>query len=239
MADQDLMRKRFPAVSIEAAVRFGSNEIRAGTRAPDFELPDLQGRRVSLSQFRGKSHVVLMFGNLTCGATVIQLRAGNPTMRSLYTRYRKKGFEFFLIYGRETHPGEFVPQPTSIDGRRNNALRLRKEEEVNFPILLDSIDNRVRNLYHGWSNGLFAVNKSGLLVYKAAWTYGPEVAQVLNDLSAWEKAEARSELVRYCYSERIVGLLRDRKISARVHRRAGPQASRDFARLLEEEGKRG
>ena len=239
MAEQELMRKRFSAVSIEAAIRFGTNEIRVGSLAPDFELPELQGRPVRLSQFRGKSHVVLMFGSLTCGATVTQLRAGNPTMRSLYTRYRKKGFEFFLIYSRETHPGELVPEPTSIEQRRHYALRLQKEEKVNFPILVDTMDNRVRNLYHGWSNGIFVVNKAGLLVFKSAWTYGPELSQVLHDLAAWERAEARTELVRFCYSERIVGLLRDRKISAGVHRRAGPQASRDFARLLEEEGKHG
>lgn len=238
MAEQDLMRKRFPAVSIEAAVRFGANEVRVGAQAPDFELPDLAGRRVCLSRFRGKSHVVLMFGNLTCGATVTQLRARIPTIRSLYTRYRRKGFEFFLIYSRETHPGEYVPQPTSIEERRRNAFRLKKEERVNFPILLDFIDNRVRTLYHGWSNGVFVVNREGLLVFTAAWTHGPEVAQFLNDLTAWEKAEARNELVRFCYSERIVGLRRNSKIGAAVHRRAGPQASRDFARLLQEESKR-
>jgi hypothetical protein len=238
MAKQDLMRRRFPAVSIEAAVRFGRNEIRVGNPAPDFELADLKGRGVSLRQFRGKSHVVLMFGNLTCGATVTQLRAGKPTIQSLCTRYHKKGFEFFLIYSRETHPGEFVTQPTSIEERRSHARRLAEEEKVNFPILVDSIDNRVRTLYHSWSNGIFVVNKTGLLVFKSAWTYGPEMVQVLHDLLAWERAEARNQLVRYCYSERIVGLLRDKKISAGVHRRAGPQAARDFARLLEEEGKR-
>lgn len=239
MAEQELMRKRFSAVSIDAAVRFGNNEIRVGGPAPDFELRDLQGRRVSLSQFRGRSHVLLMFGNLTCGATVTQLRAGKPTIRSLYTRYRQRGFEFFLVYSRETHPGEKIPQTTSMDERRRNALRLKKEERVNFPILLDSIDNRVRNLYHGWSNGIFVVNKDGLLIFKSAWTYGPEVAQFLNDLCAWERAEACNELVRFCYSERVVGLLRHTKISASVHRRAGPQAVKDFARLLDEEGKRG
>jgi hypothetical protein len=239
MAEQELMRKRYPAVSIDAAVRFGTNEIRVGALSPDFELPDLQGRRVCLSQFRGKAHVVLTFGNLTCGATVTQLRAGKPTIRSLHTRYREKGFKFFLVYSRETHPGENIPQTTSMDERRRNALRLRKEEKVNFPILLDSVDNRIRNLYHGWSNGIFVVNKDGLLVFKSAWTYGPEVAQLLRDLCAWERAEARNELVRFCYSERIIGLVRDKKISASVHERAGPQAARDFARLLEEEGKRG
>ena len=174
-----------------------------------------------------------MFGNLTCGATITQLRAGKPTMRPRYTRYRKRGFEFFLIYSREAHPGELVPQPTLIEQRRSNALRLAKEERMNFSILVDAIDNRVRNLYHGWSNGIFVVNKGGRLIFKAAWTYGPEVTQVLHDLSAWEKAQTRNESVRFCYSERIVGLLRDRRISAGVHRRTGPQASRDFARLLE------
>ncbi len=239
MTDGDLMRKRFPAVSIEAALRFGTNEVRVGNPAPDFELPDLQGRRVRLSQFRGKSHVVLMFGNLTCSATITQLRVGKPSVRSLYTRFRRKGFEFLLIYSRETHPGEFVPEATSIEQRRHYALRLQKEDKVNFPILVDSMDNRVRNLYHGWSNGIFVANKAGLLVFKSAWTYVPELSQVLHDLAAWERAEARNELVRFCYSERIVGLVRNRKISAAVHRRAGPQASRDFARLLEEEGKVG
>lgn len=46
MTGAELMRSRFSAVSIEAAVRFGTNEIRVGTPAPDFELPDLQGRLV-------------------------------------------------------------------------------------------------------------------------------------------------------------------------------------------------
>jgi hypothetical protein len=96
-----------------------------------------------------------------------------------------------------------IPQPTSSEERRSNALRLAKEEKINFPILVDAIDNRVRNLYHGWSNGIFVVNKEGRLMFKAAWTYGPEVAQVLHDLSAWEKAQTRNELVRLCYSERI------------------------------------
>jgi hypothetical protein len=74
---------------------------------------------------------------------------------------------------------------------------------------------------------------------KSHWTHGPELAQVLYDLLAWEKAQTRNELVRICYLERIVGLLRNKKISASVHRRAGSQAAQDFARLLDAEGKIG
>jgi hypothetical protein len=174
-------------------------------------LPDLSGKTVRLSAYRKKSNVVLMFGSVTCGATATQLRAGKPSIRSLYARYKKKGFEFFLIYTKEPHPGERIPQPTTIEERAKNAARLKQEENVNFPILIDTPDNAVRNAYRGWANGIFVVNKDGVLVFRSSWTHGPELAQVLDDLYAWEKAQARNELVRVRYSERIVGLVRNKK----------------------------
>ena len=202
-------------------------------------MPDLSRKTVRLSGYRGKSNVVLMFGSVTCSATATQLKAGKPSIRSLYGRYKKKGFEFLLIYTKEPHPGENIPQPTTAEGRLKNAVRLKQEEKVNFPILIDTPDNAVRNAYRGWANGIFVVNKDGVLVFRSSWTHGPELAQVLYDLLAWEKAQARNELVRICYLERIVGLLRNKKISASVHRRAGSQAAQDFARLLDAEGKIG
>ncbi|MBI4528783.1 MAG: redoxin domain-containing protein [Deltaproteobacteria bacterium] len=36
-----------------------------GTPAPDFTLTDLNGEKVSLSDFRGRKHIVLEFGNIT------------------------------------------------------------------------------------------------------------------------------------------------------------------------------
>ena len=120
-----------------------------------------------------------------------------------------------------------------------NAARVKQEERVNFPILIDTPDNAVRNAYRGWANGIFVLNKDGVLVFRSSWTHGPELAQVLYDLYAGEKAQARNELVRISYSERLVGLLRNKKISASVHRRAGHQAARDFARFLKAEGKIG
>jgi glutathione peroxidase-family protein len=238
MSDTEMLR-RFPAHRIEGALRFSEHKVRVGTKAPDFALQDLGGKTVRLSDYRGKANVVLMFGSVTCGATATQLRAGNPTIQSLHTRYKKKGFEFFLVYTKEPHPGENIAQPTTIKERVKNAARLKREEKVNFPILIDTPDNEVRNAYRGWSNGIFVVNKAGMLVFRSSWTHGPELAQVLYDLYAWEKAQARNDLVRVCYSERLVGLLRNKKISASVHRRAGPQAAKDFARLLEAEAKIG
>jgi hypothetical protein len=238
MSEKEMLR-RFPAHRLEGALRFSTHKVRVGTEAPEFALPDLGGKTIRLSGYRGKSNVVLMFGSVTCGATATQLRAGKPSIRLLYARYKKKGFQFFLIYTKEPHPGENIAQPTTIEERMKNAARLKREEKVNFPILIDTLDNAVRNVYRGWANGIFIVNKQGVLVFRSSWTHGPELAQVLYDLCAWEKAQARNELVRVCYSERVVGLLRNKKISASVHRRAGPQAARDFTRLFEAKGKIG
>jgi glutathione peroxidase-family protein len=234
MTEKEVL-SRFPAHRLEGALRFSAHEVRVGTEAPDFALPDLSGKTVRLSSYRNNSKVVLMFGSVTCGATATQLRAGKPSIRALYARYKKKGFEFFLIYTKEPHPGENILQPTTFEERAKNAVRLKQVERVNFSILIDTPDNAVRSVYRGWANGTFIVNKDGVLVFRSSWTHGPELARVLVDLQTWEKAQARNELVRVCYSERIVGLLRNKKISASVHRRAGPQATQDFARLLDAE----
>ena len=233
------MLARFPAHRLEGALRFSAHEANVGTVAPDFALSDLGGKTIRLSSYRGKANVVLMFGSVTCGATATQLRMGKPSIRSLHRLYKKKGFEFFLIYTKEPHPGENISQPATIEERMKNAAQLKQEERVNFPILIDSMNNEVRNAYRGWSNGIFIINKEGMLVLRSSWTHGPELAQVLHDLHAWETAQARNELVRMYYSERIVGLLRNKRISASVHHRAGPQAAQDLARLLDAEGKIG
>jgi hypothetical protein len=236
---ENKMLRRFPAHRLEGALQFSAHEVRVGTEAPDFALPDLGGKIVRLSSYRNKSNVVLIFDSVTCGATVTQLRAGKPSIRSLYSRYKKKRFEFFLIYTKEPHPGENIPQPTTVEERVKNAVRLKQEEKVNFPIFIDTPSNAVRNAYRGWANGIFVVNKDGVLVFRSSLTHGSELAQVLHDLHAWEKAQGQNELVRVCYSERLVGLLRNKKISASVHRRSRPQAVQDFVQLLDAEGKIG
>lgn len=39
--------------------------VQVGTQAPDFALIDLDGEKVSLSDFSRRKHVVLEFGNVT------------------------------------------------------------------------------------------------------------------------------------------------------------------------------
>lgn len=222
----------------EGALRF-RNEVSVGTKAPDFELRSLDDDLVRLSSYRGKSNVMIIFGSFTCGSTITQLRAGNPSLGSLYHRFKRKGFEFFLVYGVEMHPGEYVPRTTTFEQRLSNAERLRKEERVPFPIIVDGIANEVRKLYHAFTNPAFIVDRDGIIVYKSSWTWAPHLAQALTEIVACERIKARNEMVRMCYSEKLIGLTRNVKISAQVHRRAGPDAVKTFAALLSKERTKG
>lgn len=222
----------------EGALRF-RNELSVGTQAPDFELCSLDGDLVRLADYRGKSNIVLIFGSFTCGSTITQLRAGNPTLGSLYRRFKRKGFEFFLVYSVEMHPGEYVPRATAFEQRLSHAERLKKEEKVPFPIIVDGIGDEVRKLYHAFTNPVFIVDRDGAIVYKSSWTWAPDLAQALTEIVVCEKAKDKTEMVRMCYSEKLVGLTRSAKISAQVHRRAGPEAVKNFAALLSKEGMKG
>lgn len=232
MNDVERRLDRYVGHLAEGALEF-RNELSVGTEAPDFVLPSLDGGFVRLSRFRGKSNVVLIFGSFTCGSTVTQLRAGNPPLGKLFHRFRRKGIELFLVYGVEMHPGESVPRPSTFEQRVEHALRLKKEEKVPFPILVDGLGNEVRKLYHALTNPCFVIDRDGLLVYKSSWTWAPDLEQALAELVAWERAKAKNRMVRMCYSEKLVGLTRNAKISAQVHRRAGPEAVATFQALVQ------
>ncbi|WP_432711615.1 redoxin domain-containing protein [Pedobacter sp.] len=79
------------AKGIEAKIE-SQKIIEAGGPAPDFTKPDVNGKPVSLSQFRGK-YVLLDFWGSWCAPC----RAANPRLKELYAMYAAKGFEILGI----------------------------------------------------------------------------------------------------------------------------------------------
>ena len=80
--------------------------IEAGTAAPDFELPDQNGKRVRLSGFRGKSAVVVYFypKDDTSGCTVEACK-----FRDDFEKFQEAGAEVIGISDdSERSHGEFV-----------------------------------------------------------------------------------------------------------------------------------
>ena len=64
-----------------------------GTIAPDFSEPNIDNKIATLSDFRGKSIVLLDFWASWCGPC----RKGFKILKPLFNKYHKKGFEIIAI----------------------------------------------------------------------------------------------------------------------------------------------
>jgi peroxiredoxin len=69
-----------------------SRELKAGDRAVDFKMPDINGKMVGLSDFQGK-YILLDFWSSGCGPC----RLESPNLLRNYKEYRDKGFEIISI----------------------------------------------------------------------------------------------------------------------------------------------
>ena len=85
--------------------------------APDFTLENLEGKEVSLKDYRGKI-VFLNFWATWCPPCRLEM----PSMNRLYNEYKDKGFVILAINLREN---------------ADRARTYRDQEELDFPILLD------------------------------------------------------------------------------------------------------
>jgi thiol-disulfide isomerase/thioredoxin len=63
-----------------------------GSMAKNFTATDINGKELSLSDFKGK-YVLLDFWASWC----VPCRAGNPHLKELYTKYKDKGIEFIGV----------------------------------------------------------------------------------------------------------------------------------------------
>lgn len=69
-----------------------SRDLKAGDRAVDFKMPDINGEMVGLSDFQGK-YVLLDFWGSGCGPC----RLESPNLLRNYKEYRDRGFEIISI----------------------------------------------------------------------------------------------------------------------------------------------
>jgi len=86
--------------------------------APEFSLPDLQGKMISSKSLKGK-FVVIHFATTWCPFC----NAEAPHLEALYQEYKQRGVEVLIIDVQE--PGDLV------------AKKLRDRFNLSFPVLID------------------------------------------------------------------------------------------------------
>jgi peroxiredoxin len=85
--------------------------------APDFTLPDLGGKQVSLSDFKGKV-VLVNFWATTCAPC----KAEMPSLHSLYLDFRDRGLVVLAV---------------SVNAEEKPVRAFISEKKYSFPVLLD------------------------------------------------------------------------------------------------------
>lgn len=149
-----------------------------GELAPDFTLQSPDGKTtVTLSSYRGKQPVVLVFGCFTCG----NYRTYSEPLEAMYKQYKDK-VAFVRVYASEAHPtddgpvsevnrtaGILIKQPTTLEERCSVAQRCTTSLHIETPLVVDGIDNRVGKAYGCWPDRLYIVDREG----KIAYTGGP------------------------------------------------------------------
>jgi hypothetical protein len=142
--------------------------------APDFTLKTLGGEGVTLSHVVGEKPVVLVFGNFTCGP----FRSQSGNVEKLYRRYKDRA-EFLMVYVREAHPTDGwrmesndrvhveLTQPQTYDERVEVAQMCRRHLDLDLPLLVDTIDDRVGARYSGMPSRLYVIDTEGRVAYKS------------------------------------------------------------------------
>lgn len=138
-------------------------------QAPDFTLPDVHDKKVSLSDFKGKV-VLLDFWATWCGPCLQEL----PHLKKLHRKYEDKGFT--VVGVSMDHDGEEVVKP------------FVKENEIPYPILLAG-DDGVEGYPVRALPTAFLIDRQGRIVknfigYKFPDELDKEVLSVLEEKSS-------------------------------------------------------
>ena len=125
--------------------------IRVGLPAPDFTLPGLDGKKVSLSDYRGKVVFVNIWATW-CPPCVEEM----PSMQNLYQKLKSENFEIMAV---------------SIDSQGAKVVApFMKKYKLTFPALIDSMGTSKRIYKTTGVPESYIIDKDGIIVEK---TIGP------------------------------------------------------------------
>jgi peroxiredoxin len=125
--------------------------VRVGLSAPDITYPGLDGKKVSLSDYRGKVVFVNIWATW-CPPCVEEM----PSMQKLYQKLKSENFEILAV---------------SIDSQGAKVVApFMKKYKLTFPVLIDSMGT-IKRIYK--ATGVpesYIIDKDGIIVEK---TIGP------------------------------------------------------------------
>jgi len=123
-----------------------------GQYAPDFTLKNLDGEKVSLSDYAGKP-IVLIFWATWCPYCEQEV----PALKSVYQNYQSQGLVVLAVNSGDS---------------ASKVKKYRSSHQINYPIVLDS-NKKISNKYH--VSGVpyyYLINANGKIIYAASGMFG-------------------------------------------------------------------
>lgn len=130
----------------------GIETLKAGAKAPDFKVQDLEGKEFQLSSCAGKDAVLVFFWSFFCGPC----REEIPMINQMTSEYQGKGLQVVGV---------------NLDGREMKKAidKFVTNEKISFRILFDELDKdafRVADPYGvAGTPALFLIDKKGFIAY--------------------------------------------------------------------------
>jgi len=140
-------------------------EVKDHPLAPDFTLPDPDGRKISLKNYRGKV-VFLNFWATWCESC----RDEMPAMDRLYREFKGKGLEIVAV---------------NVKDKRDDALAFVKKLKITYPIMMDP-EGEVGLLYGAFGlPATYLIDRNGTVLARmwgpADWS-GPAARKLIGEL---------------------------------------------------------
>ena len=94
--------------------------------------------------------------------------------------------QFIVLYQREAHPNQMdfqdIDQPVEMEERLELASRCRSELGLGRTIVVDKMDNGVREAYGGLPNSAYIIKPGGEIVFKEPWAKADGWLTILDEL---------------------------------------------------------
>ena len=177
---------------------FSAYSVPVGQKMPDLTLWNASGEQVSLSQYAGKSAVLLVLGASSCPVFRDMAQPWFPKVKALadsLTAKTGRRLELVVVYAQEAHPAidpspyseqqwtdkanvddkVLVRQPTTFAER----VTLVRGLLARFPldpagVWIDGMDNAAWTLLGQLPNTIHLIDQDGTVVYAEPWAFGNE-----------------------------------------------------------------
>jgi hypothetical protein len=146
-----------------ADVRFDPDTPTTGDRLPQLDLDTLDGERITFGDL-DRPHL-FVFGSNTCPMTA----SAGGVLAELHREFGDD-IRFVLVQVREAHPGEHIPQPSSVEEKRAHARRLRDTLGVNFAVAVDDLDGSFHSSLDPKPNAAYLVDTQARILFRSMWS---------------------------------------------------------------------